>query len=401
MQQPRRNRVEEQWRHAQQLGDTRMSCWPPRSPPGPTLHVVRRHDILSLWWRILQNAWLLLVCCAAARANFFLRSVSPGHISTVASRHDDQLWSCHCALFGSHPRECHALPWISAVWTPSGAARSRHAAHWASWAVQEAHLRHSTVARTIIEAVEINDPSQTAQGVVSSVELLRAVLWFGGRGRFPAAIWTPEGCRSCRATKSVPFTSLPTCPPLNPSGCSFSVLCAFFFPSLHAGAGVASTRLPWPPPISVLESGNPGSQRISDGVCGGAHSLQAWRRGLDQHHGARPRLRRVQPLGWLAIGLHLWRGAQHAIVTTLVSPVRADGTARQHAGQNEGGSCPTSQGKGCCGVDAETSLHVEAPGRQFFSTVPPRPGALMERFLLRVMCWVLTGMGEFFFALTH
>ena len=37
----------------------------------------------------LQSAWLLLVFCAAARANFFLRSVTPGETSAFASRHDD------------------------------------------------------------------------------------------------------------------------------------------------------------------------------------------------------------------------------------------------------------------------------------------------------------------------
>ena len=42
----------------------------------------------------LQSAWLLLVFCAAARANFFLRSVTPGETSAFATRHDDQMWSC-------------------------------------------------------------------------------------------------------------------------------------------------------------------------------------------------------------------------------------------------------------------------------------------------------------------
>ena len=35
------------------------------------------------------------------------------------------------------------------------------------------HQRHPIVARTIIEAVEANDPAQTAQGVVSSINSLR------------------------------------------------------------------------------------------------------------------------------------------------------------------------------------------------------------------------------------
>ena len=35
------------------------------------------------------------------------------------------------------------------------------------------HQMHPIVARTIIEVVEANDPAQTAQGVVSSIDSLR------------------------------------------------------------------------------------------------------------------------------------------------------------------------------------------------------------------------------------
>ena len=38
----------------------------------------------------------------------------------------------------------------------------------------------------------------------------------------------------------------------------------------------------------------------------------------------------------IADGLPLWRGAQLAIDTTLVSPIRADGTARRHAAHQDG-----------------------------------------------------------------
>ena len=37
----------------------------------------------------------------------------------------------------------------------------------------------------------------------------------------------------------------------------------------------------------------------------------------------------------IADGLPLWRGAQLAIDTTLVSPIRADGTARRHAAHRD------------------------------------------------------------------
>ena len=59
----------------------------------------------------------------------------------------------------------------------SSAGRLRHAARWASWAdcIGIIHQRHPTVARTIIEAIESNNASHTVQGVVCSMESLRAV----------------------------------------------------------------------------------------------------------------------------------------------------------------------------------------------------------------------------------
>ena len=74
-----------------------------------------------------QSAWLLLVFCAAARANFFLRSVTPVETSTFATRHDDQLWSCFCTLLepqrtcqsrrGWEQRcRCGSEDWASAAW---------------------------------------------------------------------------------------------------------------------------------------------------------------------------------------------------------------------------------------------------------------------------------------------
>ena len=133
----------------------------------------------------LQSAWLLLVYCAAARANFFLRSVSPGQISTFASHRDDQIWACLCTLLGVDPasvthssRIGATLPLRHGGLGLSSAVRLRYAAHWASWAdcIRMVHQRHPSVARTIIEAVEANDPAQTAQGVVSSINSLRSAV---------------------------------------------------------------------------------------------------------------------------------------------------------------------------------------------------------------------------------
>ena len=144
-----------------------------------------RHDVLLRRIAMvedLQSAWLLLIHCAVARANFFLRSVNLGQFSTFISHHDDQIWACLCTLLGidlasvTHSSRIGAtLPLRLGGLGLSSAVRLRHAAHWASWVdcIRMVHLRHPIVARTIIEAVEANDRGQAAQGVVSSSNSLR------------------------------------------------------------------------------------------------------------------------------------------------------------------------------------------------------------------------------------
>ena len=132
-----------------------------------------RHDVLlgcRNGGRSAERMALVGLLCAA-RANFFLRSVSLGQISTFASHHDDQTWACvtHSSRMGATlPLRLGGLGFSSAV-------RLRYAAHWASWTdcIRMVQQRHPIVARTIIEAVEADDPAQTAQGVVSSINSLR------------------------------------------------------------------------------------------------------------------------------------------------------------------------------------------------------------------------------------
>ena len=46
----------------------------------------------------LQAAWLLLLFCAQAKANFLLRSVHPESTLQYATRHDNRCWECLCLL---------------------------------------------------------------------------------------------------------------------------------------------------------------------------------------------------------------------------------------------------------------------------------------------------------------
>ena len=51
----------------------------------------------------VQSAWLLLSYCAAARANFFLRSVDPDESEEFAQAHDEGVWRCFSRIMGLSP----------------------------------------------------------------------------------------------------------------------------------------------------------------------------------------------------------------------------------------------------------------------------------------------------------
>ena len=88
----------------------------------------------------LQCAWLVLLYCAGARANFSIRTVSPSLSHAFATQHDAQIWSCFCTLVGVDPGviACSAKPAANLSLAMGGlglrsAVKLRHVAHWASW----------------------------------------------------------------------------------------------------------------------------------------------------------------------------------------------------------------------------------------------------------------------------
>ena len=119
-----------------------------------------------------QSAWLLLSFCAAARANFFLRAVSPDLTDQFAASHDDGVWQCLCRILKILPTcgawEQSSLP----LWKGGLGLRSAHrtqpAAHWASWAdaLKMVHERHPGVAETMVGALETNGESSSIQAVL-------------------------------------------------------------------------------------------------------------------------------------------------------------------------------------------------------------------------------------------
>ena len=50
-----------------------------------------------------QSVWSLLLYCAAARANFWLRTTNPVHTEAFAQEHDRGVWRCLCQLLHVDP----------------------------------------------------------------------------------------------------------------------------------------------------------------------------------------------------------------------------------------------------------------------------------------------------------
>ena len=77
----------------------------------------------------LQSAWSLLLHCASARANYFLRVVPPELEEEFALAHDRSLWACLCTMMGisevaceATAREAASLPLALEAWVSEALA---------------------------------------------------------------------------------------------------------------------------------------------------------------------------------------------------------------------------------------------------------------------------------------
>ena len=110
----------------------------------------------------LQASWLLLLHCAAARANYLLRVVEPGAAAQYATSHDEGLWNCLCATLQVDSvqtwarRDAATIPLVLGGIGLRSAMGTRTPAFWASWADSLAmiHARHREVASQFVVALE-------------------------------------------------------------------------------------------------------------------------------------------------------------------------------------------------------------------------------------------------------
>ena len=110
----------------------------------------------------VQVGWLLLVFCAATRANYWLRTVPPEHTSEYAEQHDQSVLRCLSSILqmdGLPPQthEAASMPLTMGGLGVGGCSRIRHAAHWGSWAdcLEMVKDRHPQVAEDIIRGMNL------------------------------------------------------------------------------------------------------------------------------------------------------------------------------------------------------------------------------------------------------
>ena len=129
----------------------------------------------------LQSAWVLLSYCAAARANFWLRTTSPAHTEVFAQEHDKGISKFLCQLLHVDPDSVSpsataaaSLPLSSGGLGLRSATRLRGAAHWASWAdsLKMVFDRHPDIARRIVRGLEGHHPAPGIQAVLDCASSL-------------------------------------------------------------------------------------------------------------------------------------------------------------------------------------------------------------------------------------
>ena len=326
------------WRSWELQWETKHSlCTNWRRRPQPTLHSVLLDRIPPI--ENVQAAWLLLLFCAAAKANFLLRTVNPKLTFDSAAHHDSRCWQCLCRILRApdNPiaKMIAAVPLSEEGLGLHSAVLTRSAAHWASWA-DSIHMiwnRHPAIHRSILTGLSVEFPSAGLQSVRRCGRELQDVgfdlpswlVWqrgcaqtlqqwktslachgMDGRGSQPPTLkstlrrtvccprWPPQSGLWCDRNLALwfQFPSLPSPLPDSPSlvpnnsAPSFSVASTFPFPYSLLPVW-PSFWLPWPPPRSLLRGRDPGEERVPVGERG-REGLQGSRStSPDERHGPR------------------------------------------------------------------------------------------------------------------
>ena len=134
----------------------------------------------------LQSAWMILLHCAAARANYQIRCVSPGGAAQFARYHDEQIWECVCNILQLDPidaevgREFSTLPLSVGGLGLRSASRLRESAFWASWAdcLEMFRQRHPEVAAQLVDQLEGFPDTPVLEAAATAARSLNGVMGF-------------------------------------------------------------------------------------------------------------------------------------------------------------------------------------------------------------------------------
>ena len=343
----------------------------------------------------VQAVWLLLLFCAAAKANFLLRTVCPELTFDYAAHHDSRFWQCLCRILRApdkpNARMIAAVPLSEGGLGLHSAVLIRSAVHWVSWAdcMHMIRNRHPSICRSILTGLSVESPLRWP-AVRAQVWTRTARSWFelpswvdlaeGLRPNFAAvedelgmprfgwqrvaAVCVEDNFKTHRLLPtmasaeraqmrsqagplaSVPFVAFPSCRFAQFGSQQFRTL---LLRRLH---------LPLPLSTRYCRCGRPfdclGHHRAACSVAGilgkRGFPLENAAARVCREAGARVRTNVMvrdmdlvpndridnRRLEVVADGLPLFGGAQLAIDTTLVSALRRDGTSRPQADSIDG-----------------------------------------------------------------
>ena len=127
----------------------------------------------------LQSAWILLLYCAATRANYVLRVVHPALSTTFAKHHDASLRRALAHLLSVLPSHIYwdvaSLPFVHGGVGLRSAEVTARAAFWSSWAdcMPMIHARHSAVSTLVIQQLSDGNGGFHVGGLAACEQQLR------------------------------------------------------------------------------------------------------------------------------------------------------------------------------------------------------------------------------------
>ena len=135
----------------------------------------------------VQSAWLILLHCAAARANYLLRVVPPELVRQFAESHDAGLWRCLCQILDIPEGQCEAtariassMPLLLGGIGLRSAVRTSLPAYWASWGdcLHMVHQRHPDIAEVLVNHLEAGGDTPYLSAAVAAARELMGVEGF-------------------------------------------------------------------------------------------------------------------------------------------------------------------------------------------------------------------------------